>query len=118
MDLINLEIKIEFLGLSTILPKGFHEHYLDIDLANFIDNYIVFQVVFQFRVNFRLYSLFTTRGWNYYNWIDSYLNKMKKQIARKDFFKEIGWDTVLTLLHCQKGEKKKSHKKKNINEND
>lgn len=42
---------------------------------------------------------------------------MKKQIARKDFFKEIRWDTVLTLLHCQKGEKKKSHKKKNINEN-
>ncbi len=112
MDLINLEIKIEFLGFSTILPKGFPEYYLDIDLANFIDNYIVFNVVFQFRVNFRLYSLFTTRGRNYYNWIDSYLNKMKKQIARKDFFKEIGWDTVLTLLHCQKGEKKKSQEKK------
>jgi hypothetical protein len=37
-------------------------------------------------------------GLQYYEWLDSYLDKLEEEFSSSYFFKKIGWDSVSTLM--------------------
>lgn len=96
----NIVMSVKFDGCNDVLPSGFKEDYLSIkgfedSLAN-----VVYRVEFNFKIQFKIMSLFSSFGWNDYNWIDSFLDSVYKAVTKEAFFTKINWDTVSTLLKC------------------
>ncbi len=77
-----------------------------------IDNWKIitaYEINIDIDVLIKLGALFTKSGWEYYYWIDSFLEQLDADISKDTFFERIGWETVLTIIQCfEHKEKKKS----------
>lgn len=93
-------MKVNFDGCNDVLPSGFEEYYLSIKgFENSLAN-VVYKVEFNFKIQFKIVSLFSSFGWKDYNWIDSFLDSIDKYVTKDLFFSRINWNTVSTLLKC------------------
>jgi len=97
-DKMSISITTEFQGYNTSLPDEFVKSYLKID--NEIETISEFQIQIIIDVNMKIKSLFTNRGWEYYLWIDSFLENLDNYLSEDAFFERINWNTVKTLIHC------------------
>jgi hypothetical protein len=52
------------------------------------------------KVFFKNSIFFSRTGLQYYEWLDSYLDKLEEEFSTSYFFKKIGWDSVSTLMDC------------------
>jgi len=60
----------------------------------------VFQINIDVKVLFKFGALLSRTGWEYYQWVDSFLNKLDKNISQSTFFESIGWNSALTVIKC------------------
>lgn len=98
---INLKTIIS--GLNTYIPSEYEEHYLGLsyssDLSAFISTY-------EIEVNFHMRSIFKTNSWQYYEWIDSFINQIENDISQKHYFKEkIEWEKTYPIIKMLKEKK-------------
>lgn len=103
---INLKTIIS--GINTYIPHEYEKHYLGLnyssDLPAFIATYVI-------EVNFHLSSLFKTKSWQYYQWVDSFINQIEIDISQEYYFNEkIEWDKTYPIIKMLK-EKKGTEKK-------
>ena len=93
-----------------MLPEGFEKYYLRIaDPLKDITPYIV---KVDIQVSMKLGALLSATGWQYYHWIDSFLDKIEKDLSEDDFFKILNWESAFTILQCLKQAQQRKVKSK------
>ena len=60
-------------------------------------------------VRFAWWVLFTSAGWEYYLWLDSFVEKMSRAISFEQFIRDIGWHSAKTALIVARRETAQSH---------
>ena len=94
---LKMVITVQFLGFNTVLPEGFEEYYMGIKEEEDIN---IYKVDINIKVLKKLSALFSKAGWEYYYWVDSFLDEIEDSVSQDAFFDQIGWETVFTVLQC------------------
>ena len=89
---LSMQVAVDFEGWSAVLPRRFGELYLNARFDD-IDSYTV---NLHIDVKFAWWALFTPAGWEYYRWLDSFVEKMSKAFSFEQFISDVGWHAVLT----------------------
>lgn len=50
-------------------------------------------------VKFKRGALIWPMGWNYYKWVDSFLEELEKKFGRERYFTRIGWESSFAFVH-------------------
>jgi hypothetical protein len=95
---LRMAITVQFEGLCTVLPWGFEKHYMRITDRR--DSVTEFKIDVAIGVSMKLGALLSAAGWQYYRWIDSFLDKIEEDLSRDAFFKLINWESAFTILQC------------------
>lgn len=107
---LKMSINVKFEGFCTVLPEGFEEYYLGInDPLKGITPYVVNVDI---QVSMKLGSLLSATGWQYYRWIDSFLDKIEKDLSKDTFFELLNWESAFTILQCLKQAQQRKVKSK------
>jgi hypothetical protein len=98
-----LRVSILYLGADELLPADFEKYYLRLQEYYQRSNPSMVKekaIEIEVKVFFKNSIFFSTTGLQYYEWLDSYLDKLEEEFSRPYFFKKIGWDSVSTLMDC------------------
>jgi hypothetical protein len=98
-----LRVSILYLGADELLPADFEKYYLRLQEYYQRSNPSMVKekaIEIEIKVFFKNSIFFSTTGLQYYEWLDSYLDKLEEEFSRPYFFKKIGWDSVSTLMDC------------------
>ncbi len=98
-----LRVSILYLGADELLPTDFEKYYLRLQEYYQRSNPSMVKekaIEIEVKVFFKNSIFFSTTGLQYYEWLDSYLDKLEEEFSTSYFFKKIGWDSVSTLMDC------------------
>ncbi len=98
-----LRIAILYLGDDELLPADFEKYYLRLQENYQRSNPSMVKekaIEIEVKVFFKNSIFFSRTGLQYYEWLDSYLDKLEEEFSSSYFFKKIGWDSVSTLMDC------------------
>ena len=84
---LSMQIGVGFEGFSAVLPRRFDKFYLGVRFDD-IDSYMV---NLRIDVRFAWWALFTPAGWEYYRWLDSFVEKISKAFSFERFIADVGW---------------------------
>lgn len=87
-----------FFGHFTSLPRGFEKYYLRRD-EHKLDR-MAFTIPIEIKMKVKFFALLSGIGWRYYKWIDSFIGELEKSASKKNFFEQIQWENVATILDC------------------
>ena len=105
-DILNISIKAEIDKYAINLPEDFLELYLGLkDVAQ--KRYNPLRVKIKIKSKLKVKSLFLKTGWNYYLWLDKFLEYVRREFSMKDFFDSVSWKSIRALQHVTKINKKK-----------
>ncbi len=92
---MTLEINIKNEGYSDNFPRSFEYYYLGIpDNSNIVTRKISIEV--NSKIKFQ--ALFFSKGWEYYKWIDSFIEDLEEFASLSKFIKNIEWESNLTRI--------------------
>ena len=94
-DRFRLILTTNFNGINTYIPSEFHQYVLR---SGSYRDLIDFQVDVEIDVFFKLGAFLSRTGWDYYFWVDSFLDTFRRSFQRDAFFEMIGWERSLTIL--------------------
>ena len=110
----SLRIEVEFDGFGATFSPDFVELYLG-------QRYPEIQglkIGLNIGVRFKWWSLLTTSGWEYYRWVDSFLERVANGFSFDRFLHRIGWETALsTALIARQLSEKQSKPASNLQHN-
>lgn len=92
---MTIALQVRFEGFSAVLPRGFEKWYLGIEDWQ---NLQAHQVSIDVDVTLKFGALLTPLGWEYYQWVDSFLERVERDVSQDAFFDAIGWEYALTML--------------------
>jgi small GTP-binding protein len=92
-----MNIMVDMSGANTLIAEDFEKYYLSIDDFLKVGIYEIHAIV---KIKFNLLSIFSIQGWEYYQWIDSFLKRLNECISKDEFIEHINWDSILTFIHC------------------
>jgi len=92
-----MTISVGLSGANTIVAPDFERYYLFIDKFGKAG---IFEIYAQVKIKFNLRSFFSITGWEYYQWVDSFLQTLDQDISQKVFLENINWNMALTFIHC------------------
>lgn len=103
-----LTISVRFDGTGYVSPRNFEKYYLGLEE---FEKYREFGIEFNAEVEFKLFSSFRKKDWDYHAWLDSYFDRIERDMSGESFFQEINWETVATMIQCgQQMPNKTSHR--------
>jgi hypothetical protein len=85
-----LDINPIYDGFSTNLPSDFENLYMGCKFDT-IDRYLV---QLEVKMKFRWWSLMTPTGWDFYEWIDSFVDRIELTFSFEKFTQDIGWQSA------------------------
>jgi hypothetical protein len=88
-----IEFEIIYGGFGNVLPRDFEELYLG--YTSYKD-YSTTEITVNINVRFKFKSLFSRNGWDYYEWIELFLEKVERNFSEDYFFKAINWQEIYT----------------------
>ncbi len=91
---LTLDFKLTYKGFGAVLPRGFEYNYMGYDQREITAKHIDLEL----NISINRLSLLFNKGWNYYNWIDSFTNKLDEIFSFERFLKKIDWDSTLTRI--------------------
>lgn len=87
-------------GVNTFIPIEFRRIYLGLkkmDDPTFVTN-------FKIKINFKALSFFRSSSWEYYQWLDSFLEEFENKVSEKYYFEnKIEWDKIFPILKTLHG---------------
>ncbi len=98
-----LRVNILYFGADELLPADFEKYYLRLQEYYQRSNPSMVKekaIEIEVKVFFKNSIFFSRTGLQYYEWLDSYLDKLEEEFSSSYFFKKIGWDSVSTLMDC------------------
>jgi hypothetical protein len=99
-DKLKLFIKTNFQGMNTFLPPEFTKNYLNLDMGLIKTETRAYLICVDILIEMKLITLFSQRGWEYYEWVDSFVEDLDEYLSKDTFFETINWETVRTILVC------------------
>ncbi|MFL5590853.1 MAG: hypothetical protein ACJ8DI_24840 [Ktedonobacteraceae bacterium] len=105
---LKILMAVRYDGHATMLPRNFEEYYLhlphDVEYTNegtrFL--YSLLEIHVDIQITVKSQAMLSSSGWEYYRWVDSFLERIEKEISREAFFNRIQWESVVSLLECLK----------------
>ena len=97
---MKISIDCIYSGYYSSLKSGFRKYYLGLSSVSTNSNAYKFYI--DISVNFKLQALFSRDKELYYAWVDSFIDELDSNMSKEAFFERINWDTVYTLLLCNK----------------
>ena len=88
----SMRVVVGFEGFNSVLPRKFEDLYL----GRGIKNVTGYQVDLDITVHFNPWSLLSATGWEYYRWLDSFLDRIDTEFSFTRFLEDIGWETALS----------------------
>lgn len=88
-----LTMRVNFGGYGTNLPRGFSELY--IGNLSFPD-VSTYKIGITTTVQFKPFALLSRAGWEYHQWLDSFLEKLERDFSKRAFLDHIQWNTAIT----------------------
>ena len=88
-----LTMRVEFEGWGSNLPRGFEELYIGDCKFPDISTY---KISLFTAVRFKPFALLSRSGWEYHQWLDSFLEKLERDFSKKSFLEHIQWNTAVT----------------------
>jgi hypothetical protein len=83
-------------GVNTYIPWEFCEYYLKLKNPQDLSELIV---TFRVEIIFHFGAFFRTIGWQYYHWIDSFINELVENFEQEYYFNtKIEWDKAYTII--------------------
>lgn len=92
-----LTLAVNFEGTGYVTPRNFEKYYLGLDS---FENLTEFEVKFNADVQFKMLSTIRKSNWDYHSWLDGYFETMEREMSGVEFFRQINWETVATLIQC------------------
>ena len=87
--------EILYAGAGEVLPRGFEKYYLGYkSFDDFSTNLIEIKIT----VKFKNKSLISIKGWDYYEWIELFLEEIKNKFDTDTFFQSINWKQIYTQI--------------------
>jgi hypothetical protein len=99
-----MRLAVDFSGCMTVLPQGYTTHYLGLGNKRETRDY---QIETDITVEFKARALFSVSGWEYYRWVDSFLESFEADFSKDDYFVSIGWEAAYTVIACMADRKTK-----------
>lgn len=103
---LRIKFKIDFQGMGSILPYSFDKYYLN--NKNHRD-FSVYEINIYSTIKFKLKGLFSRKGWEYFEWVDSFLNELNQRFSKKRFLEKINWDTISSAIIIAENIEKNKH---------
>jgi hypothetical protein len=94
----SLRFEVTFDGFSANLPADFEELYL----GTKFDSVRSYVARIDIEVRFKLRSVFSRKGWQYYKWIDRFLANLESDFSFDLFLKQISWDAAYSVATIAK----------------
>ncbi|MCQ2485883.1 MAG: hypothetical protein MJ168_11200 [Clostridia bacterium] len=89
-----LTIKVLFGGFNTFIENDFYKYYLNKDDTSFSE----YQFNIEINVKYKLNSIFRIHDWKYYNWLDTYVERLNHYCNFATFLEDIGWEKNKTII--------------------
>lgn len=51
------------------------------------------------KIKFSLLAFFTSLGWNYFKWIDSFIHRYVEAFSEQKFLKKINWQMIDNFIN-------------------
>jgi hypothetical protein len=109
-----LTLTISYSGAATNLPSDLLTYYVGVNHREVH----VKQIGIRIEADIKRWSLLHPFGWEYYQWVDSFIKKLEADIDRDTFLERINWDTIsahffvsnkIRRMNERKAEVKKNH---------
>lgn len=85
-------------GGNTYIPWEFCKLYLN--LSNILDISML-DITFKVQITFHFGAFFRTAGWQYYEWIDSFISRLIKDFEKEYYLNEkIAWNKAYPIIKC------------------
>lgn len=107
-----LKIKPNFIGVNANLPRNFEQLYMGRDLRSVS----TFHIGLSLTVDFSAKSLFSVQGWDYYWWLDSFLNRIENEFSKNKFLTKISWDQNAAMMLMAENRRKKQERDLKVRE--
>lgn len=91
-----LLITVDFTKMCMLVPNEFYQFIIGLDKKP--KDVTEFEVQVRIDVTFKPGSFLSSKGWEYYYWIDSFLDEFEKNFSIDAFFDSIGWNESLTMM--------------------
>ena len=105
---LKILIAVRYDRISTNLPRDFEEFYLHLpNMIAYTDKearvlYNPLEIHVDIQITVKSRAMLSSSGWEYYRWVDSFLERIEVEISREAFFNRIQWESVVSLLECLK----------------
>ncbi len=93
---IELIIENEVTGMTTLVPENFIEYYLE---QNTDSEYVQYSMDTNIKIKYSLLAFFTSLGWNYFKWIDSFIHRYFEAFSEQKFLKKINWQMIDNFIN-------------------
>lgn len=100
---IFLQIEINFENFASTLPKGFEQNYLGLNPREIETKKIDIKLKYRIKPK----AIFFGAKWNYYNWVDSFADRLVEYFCFDTFIKTVNWETNLTGIIATNQRRKK-----------
>lgn len=88
-----ITMRVNFGGYGTNLPRGFEKMYIG-DFA--FPDVATYKIGITTTVHFKPFALLSRSGWEYHQWLDSFLAKLEQDFSQRAFLENIQWSTAIT----------------------
>lgn len=89
-------LSVDLSKIPTYVPNEFYQFILALDKKP--KDVTEFEVEVRIGVTFKPGAFLSSKGWEYYYWIDSFLNEYEKSFSIDAFLDSIGWNESLTMM--------------------
>jgi len=86
-----ISLKVNYGGFGNVLPRGFETYYLG--YTSYRDTWTT-KIEVDITVEFKYFTVISKGGWDYYEWIELFLDKFEENFSEEYFFNKIKWDQV------------------------
>ena len=96
-DRIALMLYIDYEGYNTNLPPDFEEAFLGIPSSSIQPLLVNIFLVTKIKTS----ALLRWRSWRYYQWIDSFAERLREFSQFSQFLEKIDWEATITHFHIR-----------------
>ncbi|OPG98841.1 hypothetical protein B2I21_11005 [Chryseobacterium mucoviscidosis] len=106
-DRFDIDIFVRFEEENYYPPDGFIEHYLcpGIDRTDSFFRHEGYKINIELRIKFKILKFLVNGKWEFFYWLDSYLDKINKDMSADLYFERINWESTYTILETIKKNK-------------
>ena len=96
---IELVFENEITGMETDISENFLKYYIGYKSDS---EFIKYTMDTKIRIRFTLLSFFSSLGWKYFKWIDSFIEEYSNSFSERRFLDRINWGTIDNLINVTK----------------